>query len=79
MEELLEAQGELRTFRTYQKQPAHREEPLETQLRGFLWNRKPKYGVLIIEAIDLDSVPRPLELVIAHALVRRAFRKRPST
>ena len=68
MEELLEAQGELRTFRTYQKQPAHREEPLETQLRGFLWNRKPKYGVLIIEALDLDSVPRPLELVIAHAL-----------
>ena len=50
MEELLEAQGELSAFRTYQKQPAHREEPLEEQLHGFLWNRKQKYGVLIVEA-----------------------------
>jgi hypothetical protein len=35
MEELLEEQGELNAFRTYQKQPAHREEPLEDQLRVF--------------------------------------------
>jgi OLD-like protein len=68
MEELLEAEGELGAFRTYQKQPAHREEPLEEQLRGFLWNRKLKYGVLIINALDLDSVPRPLAAVLAHVL-----------
>jgi Overcoming lysogenization defect protein-like, TOPRIM domain len=68
MEKLLAAQGELRAFRTYQKQPAHREEPIETQLRGFLWNRKHRYGVLIIEALDLDSVPRPLAAVLAHVL-----------
>jgi hypothetical protein len=68
MEELLEAQGELSSFRTYQKQPAHREEPLEQQLRGFLWNRKEKYGVLIIETLDVDRVPRPLAAVLAHAL-----------
>ncbi len=67
MEELLEAQGELRAFRTYQKQPAHREEPLDAQLRGFLWNRKHRYGVLIIEALDLDRVPRPLAAVLDHA------------
>jgi hypothetical protein len=68
MEELLEAQGELSAFRTYQKQPAHREEALEAQLRGFLWNRKLKYGVLIVNALDLDSVPRPLAAVLAHVL-----------
>jgi hypothetical protein len=68
MEELLEAQGELSAFRTYQKQPAHRDEPLEEQLRGFLWNRKYKYGVLIVEALDLDRIPRPLAGVLAHAL-----------
>jgi hypothetical protein len=68
MEELLEAQGELSAFRTYQKQPAHRELPIEAQLRGFLWNRKLKYGVLIIDALDLDRIPRPLERVLAHAL-----------
>jgi hypothetical protein len=68
MEELLEAQGELSAFRTYQKQPAQREQPLEAQLRGFLWNRKLKYGVVIIEALDLDRVPRPLAGVLAHVL-----------
>jgi hypothetical protein len=68
MEELLEAQGELRAFHTYQKQPAHREEPLAAQLRGFLWNRKFEYGVLIVETLALDSVPRPLAGVLAHAL-----------
>ena len=68
MEELLEAQGELSAFRTYQKQPAHREEAIETQLRGFLWNRKLKYGVLIVDALDLDRIPRPLERVLSHAV-----------
>jgi hypothetical protein len=68
MEELLEVQGELGAFRTYQKQPAHREERIEAQLRGFLWNRKHKYGVLIVDALDLDRIPRPLDRVLAHAL-----------
>jgi hypothetical protein len=68
LEELIEAQGELNSFRTYQKQLAHREEPLEAQLRGFLWNRKLKYGVLIIETLELDRVPRPLAAVLDHVL-----------
>lgn len=68
MEELLEAQGELSAFRTYQKQPAHRPETTEAQLRGFLWNRKLEYGVLIVNALDPDRIPRPLARVLAHAL-----------
>ena len=68
MEELFEAQGELSAFRTYQKQPAHRDEPIETQLRGFLWNRKHDYAVLIVDALDLDRIPRPLAKVLAHGL-----------
>jgi hypothetical protein len=72
MEELLEAQGELRAFRTYQKQPAHRHEAIEDQLRGFLWNRKLEYGVLIVNALDLDRIPRPLSRVLAHALLAEA-------
>jgi Overcoming lysogenization defect protein-like, TOPRIM domain len=68
MEELIEAQGELSAFRTYQKQPAHRDEPIEAQVRGFLWNRKHEYAVLIVDALDLDRIPRPLAGVIAHAL-----------
>jgi hypothetical protein len=68
MEELFETQGELGAFRTYQKQLAHREETIEAQVRGFLWNRKLEYGVLIVKALDLDRIPRPLAGVLAYAL-----------
>jgi hypothetical protein len=68
MEELFETQGELSAFRTYQKQPAHRKETIEAQVRGFLWNRKLEYGVLIVDALDLDRIPRPLAGVLAHAI-----------
>jgi hypothetical protein len=65
MERVLGEQGELRAFRTYQKQPAHRARPLEEQLHGFMWNRKQKYAVLLVEALDLERVPRPLDRVLA--------------
>ncbi len=66
MEQVLAGQGELRAFRTYQKQPAHRDRTLEEQLHGFMWNRKQRYAVLLVEAVDLERVPRPLDRVLAH-------------
>jgi hypothetical protein len=66
MERVLVEQGELRAFRTYQRQPAHRARPLEEQLHGFMWNRKQRYAVLLVEALDLDRVPRPLDRVLTH-------------
>ena len=66
MERVLAEQNELRAFRTYQKQPAHRARPLEEQLHGFMWNRKQKYAVLLVEALDLDRIPRPLDCVLEH-------------
>ena len=66
MERVLADQDELRAFRTYQKQLAHRDRPLEEQLHGFMWNRKQKYAVLLVEALDLERVPRPLDLVLAR-------------
>jgi hypothetical protein len=63
---VLEEQGELRAFRTYQKQPAHRDRPLEAQLHGFMWNRKQRYAVLLVELLDLDRVPAPLDRVLAR-------------
>ena len=50
----------------YQKQPAHRARPLEEQLHGFMWNRKQRYAVLLVEALDLGRVPRPLDRVLTH-------------
>ena len=66
MQRVLEEQGELRAFRTYRKQPAHRDRPLEEQLHGFMWNRKQRYAVLLVEALELENVPRPLDRVLAH-------------
>jgi hypothetical protein len=66
VEEIIEAQGDLGPFRTYQKQPAHRERPIDEQLWGFMWNRKIRYARLLVEALDLDRVPRPLDGVLAH-------------
>ncbi len=66
MERVLAEQDDLRAFRTYQKQPAHRDRPLEEQLHGFLWNRKQRYAVLLVEALDLERVPRPLDRVLAQ-------------
>jgi hypothetical protein len=64
VESVLAEQGELRAFRTYQKQPAHRARPLEEQLHGFMWNRKQRYAVLLVEALELERVPRPLDRVL---------------
>lgn len=56
------------TFRSYQRQPAHRDEPLEIQLRGFVTNWKIEYARLFVGALELTRVPRPLEAVLEYAL-----------
>ena len=71
MQRVLDAQGELRAFRTFQKQPAHRDRPLEEQLHSFMWNRKQRYAVVLVEALDLAAVPRPLHRVLAHVAAAR--------
>ena len=71
MERVLAAQGELRAFRTYQKQPVHRDRPLEEQLHGFMWNRKQKYAVVLVEALDLERMPAPLDRVLARVAAPR--------
>jgi hypothetical protein len=70
-ERVLEEQGELRSFRTFQKQPAHRDRPLDEQLYGFMWNRKQRYAVLLVDAVDPERVPRPLDRVLAHVAPAR--------
>jgi hypothetical protein len=66
VERVIAAQGELRAFRTYQKQPAKRGQSHEQQLWGFMWNRKIEYGPLLVDALDLTRVPRPLDGVLAY-------------
>jgi hypothetical protein len=71
VEAVVAAQGELRSFRTLQRQPAQRGVPVEGQLRRFMGThsgRKIQYGRLLVEALDPARVPRPLDLVLAHVI-----------
>ena len=66
VEAIAEAQGELGSFRTFQKQPAQQERTHEQQLRRWMGNRKIRYAPLLVDALDPAAVPRPLDLVLAH-------------
>jgi hypothetical protein len=66
VERIIESEGELGRFRTFQKQLAKRDLPLEEQLWRFMWNRKIRYAPLLVDALDLDRVPRPLDGVLSH-------------
>jgi OLD-like protein len=72
VEQVVAAQGELGSFRTFQKQPEWRGRTIEEQLRRFIGThsgRKIRYGALLIGALDLTRVPRPLDRVLGQALV----------
>ena len=69
VEQVLDAHGDLRSFRIFQKQPAQHGRTAHQQLRRFMGTRsgrKIHYGRWLAEALDLDCVPRPLDLVLAH-------------
>ena len=68
VELLLEEEGDLKTFRALQNQPAYREKTIDEQLRRFVCTRgrKARYPRLLVEALDLARVPRPLDRVLAH-------------
>jgi hypothetical protein len=68
VEEVVDAQGELASFRTLQKQPAWRGRAVGEQLRRFMGShsgRKLHYGTALVDALDLARVPRPLDLLLA--------------
>jgi hypothetical protein len=66
--DIVEERGELGPFRTLQKQPEWRGQPIDQQLRRFLGNssRKIDYAPLLVDALDLSRTPRPLDAVLAH-------------
>jgi hypothetical protein len=67
VERVIESQGELASLRRLQRQPAHRGRPAVSHLRRFMGSRsgrKLRYASLLVEALDLDRVPRPLTGVL---------------
>jgi hypothetical protein len=68
VEEVIDSQGELGSWRSFQNQPAHRGRATARQLHRFLGTRsgrKARYAGLLVEALDLERVPRPLDRVLA--------------
>ena len=68
VEAVLETTGKLTAFRTFQKQPQWQGRPVEAQLRRFFGSSagKIRHAPLLVEALDLDRVPRPLDSLLAH-------------
>jgi hypothetical protein len=69
VERVVEAQGDLGSFRTLQKQAAWQGRPTEEQLRRFMGSggrRKIRYARFLVAALELGQVPRPLDRVLAH-------------
>jgi hypothetical protein len=67
VERIIEAEGELGRWRTFQNQPAQRARGIEAQLRRFMGTRggrKIQYAPVLVGALDLAHVPRPLDRVL---------------
>ncbi|MBT2450879.1 ATP-dependent endonuclease [Streptomyces sp. ISL-43] len=64
VEELVRAEGDIRALQTFMRQPAQQGRTAQQQLRRFLGTkkgRKIRYGRVLVEALDPDRVPAPLD------------------
>jgi hypothetical protein len=69
VEQVVDSQGDLRSLRTFRNQPAQRERTEWQRLRRFMGTtagRKEAYARAMVDALDLDRVPRPLDELLAH-------------
>ena len=69
VEQVVQAQGELASFRTFQRQPAQRERSVHEQLHRFMGTRsgrKSRYARVLVDALDLANVPEPLDRLLGH-------------
>ena len=68
VEELIGSQGDDGSFRSLQRQPQWRGQPVAAQLRRFFSSgstRKLRYARLLAGAVSLDRLPHPLEALLA--------------
>ncbi|MEU9098613.1 TOPRIM nucleotidyl transferase/hydrolase domain-containing protein [Streptomyces sp. NPDC048361] len=68
VEEIVRAEGDLRAWQTFLRQPAQHGRPRQQQLRRFLGTkkgRKIRYGHLLVEALTPEQTPAPLDELLA--------------
>lgn len=64
VEQVIELEGETRAYDIFRLQPAQRERSDEQRLHRFMGThsgRKEQYGRALVDALDLDRVPKPLD------------------
>ena len=69
VEAVLSERNELGVFRSFRQQPAWRGREPEDQLRRFIGTysgRKIEIARMLVKALDLNRVPRPLDGVLAY-------------
>jgi hypothetical protein len=74
VEEIIRANGDIRRLRALQQMPEWRNATNEAQLRRFMGSgagRKIRYARLLVDALEPESVPRPLDRVLVDAVTRR--------
>jgi hypothetical protein len=73
-EDVVRANNDLQRFRKLQQMPAWRGRATDQQLRRFIAagaRRKIRYARYLVDALDLERVPGPLDGVLAHATGRQ--------
>lgn len=74
VEQIIAAQGELRSLRLLQMQPPHKGGDVTVQLRCFMKSRsgrKYRYACLLAATVDLARVPRSLDGALSHSAAGR--------
>lgn len=69
VEQIIDAQGDLSSLRILQQQPDQREKTDQARLRRFMGTRggrKIAYAPVLVDALDLDRVPPPLDGLLQH-------------
>lgn len=68
VEQLVQTEGDLRALQIFLRQPAQQGRTPQQQLRRFLGTKKGRkihYGRVLVEALDADQVPAPLDDLFA--------------
>ena len=71
VEEIVRANGDLQRFRKLQQMPEWRGRATDEQLQRFIGvgaRRKARYARFLVDALDLECVPQPLDGVLGHAV-----------